>query len=191
MSLLGPSWAALGVVLGALGAVLGPSGAPLGPLLGHLGDHRSKETGAFFPAPPSGPEKSPLGPLLGRSWGALGRSWAVLGPLLGPSWGPRGQSWSHLEASEAHRKRKGDKANTIDFLQAFEGGLPLGGLLGPSWGCDGASWRHGASYIASSRVILSNIGGHLGFSEPSWSHLGQFWTICRPAGRPVQAQGRE
>ena len=37
MSLLEPSWAALGAVLGALGAVLGPSWAPLGALLGHLG----------------------------------------------------------------------------------------------------------------------------------------------------------
>ena len=37
MSLLEPSWTALGAVLGAFGAVLGPSWGPLGALLGHLG----------------------------------------------------------------------------------------------------------------------------------------------------------
>ena len=36
-SVLGPSWADLGALLGALGAVLGPSWAPLGSLWGHLG----------------------------------------------------------------------------------------------------------------------------------------------------------
>ncbi len=35
--LLGPTWAALGALLGALGPVLGLSGACLGALLGHLG----------------------------------------------------------------------------------------------------------------------------------------------------------
>ena len=35
--LLGPSWAALGALLGALGPVLGLSWARLGALLGHLG----------------------------------------------------------------------------------------------------------------------------------------------------------
>ena len=33
---LGPSWAALGALLGALGAILGPSGASLGALSGHI-----------------------------------------------------------------------------------------------------------------------------------------------------------
>ena len=46
----------------------------------------------------------------------LGRSWGFLGALLGPSWGLLGPSWSHLEASEAHRKRKGEEAKNIDFL---------------------------------------------------------------------------
>ena len=50
MSLLGPSWAALGAVLGALGAVL----AALGGLLGALG------------------------PLLGGSWPLLGALGAIL-----------------------------------------------------------------------------------------------------------------
>ena len=36
-AVLGPSWAALGALLGALGAVLGPSWTPLGAILGHLG----------------------------------------------------------------------------------------------------------------------------------------------------------
>ena len=128
--LFGPSWGALGALLGALGAVLGPSGAPLGPLLGHLGGHRAKETGALISIAPSGPEKSHLGAVLGRSWGALGRSWGRLGPLLGLSWGRLGPSWSHLEASRAHRKRKGEKAKNIGFSKVFEGFWPLGGLLG-------------------------------------------------------------
>ena len=113
--LFGHSWDALGALLGALGAVLGPSGAPLGPLLGHLGGHRSKKRAVPISAPPWGPEKSPLGPLLWRFWNALGRSWGRLGALWGPSWGPLGPSWSHLEASEGYRKRKGEKAQSIDF----------------------------------------------------------------------------
>ena len=60
--------------------------------------------------------ESPLGLLLRRSWSALGRSWGRLGALLGLSWGPHGPSWSCLEASEGHRKRKGETSQNIDFL---------------------------------------------------------------------------
>ena len=67
------------------------------------------------------------------SW-ALGTSWAYLGllgfGLLGISWGRLGSSWSHLEASKANRKRKGEKAKSIDFLKVVERFWPLGGLLG-------------------------------------------------------------
>merc|ERR1712023_543263 len=88
----------------------------LGASWGHLGGDRSKKRGASIRAPPPEPLKSPPGPLLGRPWSALGRSWGRLGALLGPSWGPLGPSWSHLEASDGHRKRKGEKANTTGFL---------------------------------------------------------------------------
>ena len=107
-ALLGLSWGAVEALCGLFGRVWEVSG-------GYLGGNRSKSRRAFIGAPPSGPEKSPLGALLGRSWGDLGRSWARLGPLLGPSWGSLGPSWGHLEASRAHRKRKGEKAKNIDF----------------------------------------------------------------------------
>ena len=123
---LGALLEGLGVLLGLLGGVLGPSWGPLGALLGaswepwraswgHLGGYRSKEGGASRSAPPLGPSKPPLGALLEPSWGALGRSWGRLGGLLGPSWGLLGPSWGHLEASEAHRKRNGEKAKIINF----------------------------------------------------------------------------
>ena len=60
LGLLGPSWSALGALLGALGAVLGLSWAPLGALLG------------------------PLGAILGPSWAILGPLGALLGAILGP-----------------------------------------------------------------------------------------------------------
>ena len=125
-AVLGPSWAALGALLGAVGAALGSSWAPLGAILGrswepserswsHLGGDRSKKGGLLIPIAPSEAQKERLGALLGRSWSALGRSWGRLGALLGPSWGSLGPSWGHLEASRAHRKRKGEKAKNIDF----------------------------------------------------------------------------
>ena len=61
----------------------------------------------------------PLGAVLARIGAVLGPSWAVLGPswiswaVLSPSGGPLGPSWSHLEASEAHRERNGEKAHTV------------------------------------------------------------------------------
>ena len=117
---------------GSLGALLGPSWEPWGPSWGNLGGHRSKEGGSPICVPPLGPSKSPLGALLGRSWAALGRSWGRLGGLLGPSWSSLGPSWGHLEASKAHRKRKGEKAQIIGFLSVIEGFCYLGG---------GGSWR--------------------------------------------------
>jgi len=116
---LGPSWGSWGGVLGPswgpLGALLGPSWEPWRASWGHLGGHRSKEGGSLMLVPPLGPSKPPLGALLEPSWGALGRSWGRLGGLLGPSWGLLGPSWGHLEASEAHRKRNGEKAKIINF----------------------------------------------------------------------------
>ena len=125
--LLGASWMPRGSVLGPLGGLLGASWGPLGGLLGPPGrllgpswrPSIKKEGGSFF-RPPVGAFKwaswGALGALLGPSWGALGRSWGPLGPLLGSSWGLLGPSWSHLEASEAHPKRKGERPKNIDFL---------------------------------------------------------------------------
>ena len=115
----GLSWGSLGALFGlswgAVGVLLGLFGGVWEVYWGHLGGHRSKQGVAFIGVPPSGPETSPLGAHLGRSSGALGRSWARLGPLLGSSWGSLGPSWGHLEASEAHRKRNGEKAKIINF----------------------------------------------------------------------------
>ena len=113
---LGPSWGSWG----GLGALLGPSWGSLGGLLGALEGLLGlswrvsvKRWGVLPFRPPSGAIKiaswDALGPLLGRSWGRLGG-------LLGPSWGLLGPSWGHLEASEAHRKRNGEKAKIINCL---------------------------------------------------------------------------
>ena len=110
-SILGPSWAALGALLGALGAVLGPSGAPLGPLLGHLGailrprmaigsEKARKQKILIFPWFLK--DVGLLGGLLGRlrghlepSWGDLGASWSIVGAILRHL----GVSWAILEPS--------------------------------------------------------------------------------------------
>eukprot|EP00959_Pyramimonas_sp_CCMP1952_P155433 3251995-Pyramimonas_sp.AAC.1 len=58
----------------------------------------------------------PPKPPIGVSGGPLG---AVLG-ALGPSGGLLGPAWDHLEASEAHRKRNGEKAEIMHVLQVVE-----------------------------------------------------------------------
>ena len=70
----------------------------------------------------------------------MGRLGAILGAPLGRSWGRLGPFGSYLEASRAHRKRKGDKAKNIGFpmfLKDFglsraslEGSLTTWGRLG-------------------------------------------------------------
>ena len=122
VGLLGISWERLGRLVGASWGLLGPSWGALAALLGDfqalLGPswRRSiKEGESLISAAPLECLESPLGPLLRRSWSALGRSWGRLGALLGLSWGPLGPSRSHLEASDGHRKRKGEKAKNIDF----------------------------------------------------------------------------
>ena len=78
-AVLGPSWAALGALLGALGAALGPSWAPLGALLGHLG-------AILRPQDPIGSEKARKQTTLvfPRFWSHFGISG---GPPLGGSEG--------------------------------------------------------------------------------------------------------
>ena len=86
---LGPSWGALGRLLGALGAVLGSSWAPLGALLDHLG-------AILRPQRPIGSEKARrpntlvfprclkgFGILEGAVEGSKG-TWIRLGAVLGP-----------------------------------------------------------------------------------------------------------
>ena len=195
---LGASWGFFGAswILRASWRLGGLLGSP-GRLLGPYWRPSIKKEGGFFLCPPVGAFKwaswGPLGALLGRSW-------ARLGALLGPSWGPLGPSWSHLEASEAHRKRKGEKAKNIDFLVVFEGCWPLGGLLGrllghlkPSWGGAGASWRHVVSYLGPCWAILSDLGGHLGLSEallePSWAKKDALTPRERPPPGPGEGGG--
>ena len=107
MSLLGHSWGALGALLGALGAVLGLSWAPLGALLGHL-------EAILRPRKVIGSEKARKQKTL--LFLRCLKDVCLLGASSGRSWSPLGPSWGHLEASEAHRKRKGEKANVIDVL---------------------------------------------------------------------------
>ena len=147
-----PSWGHFGSLLGPLGALLGPSWGALGALLGLSGrpwrlswailEAIDQKRGRFeFRPPLRGPKNLFVGP----SWGALGHFWDRIGALLGPSWGPLGPFWSYLEASEAHRKRKGEKATTIDVRYVFKDlgfGRILGGLRGhfePPWVRLGAS----------------------------------------------------
>eukprot|EP00959_Pyramimonas_sp_CCMP1952_P138635 2901652-Pyramimonas_sp.AAC.1 len=52
----------------------------------------------------------PLGALVGASWAIRGPSSA----FLGPSWSSCGPSWCRIEASNAHRKRKGYNAKRND-----------------------------------------------------------------------------
>ena len=120
---LGALLEGLGVLLGLLGGVLGPSWGPLGALLGaswepwrafwgNLGGNRAKEGGGpSVPSPLWGHQDSLLGPSWSPLGALLGPSWGPLGPLLGPSWAI---SWGHLEASEAHRTRNGEKAKLIN-----------------------------------------------------------------------------
>ena len=123
MSLLEPSWAALGAVLGALGAVLGPSWAPLGALLGHLG-------AILRPQEPIGREKARMqktlkNTLFLKDFGLLGGLLGWLGEHLGPSWGGLEGSWRQVES-------KIEPSWAI--LRDLGGHLGLSGaLLEPSW----------------------------------------------------------
>ena len=143
-ALLGASWKPLGAILEPSWGHLGASWGLLGASWGHLGGDRSKKRVVAIRVAPPEPLKSPPGPLLGRSWGALGRSWGRLGALLGPSWGPLGPSWSHLEASDGHRKRKGEKAKIIAFFPRF---LKDFGLLEASLGSYLASWSRLGAFL--------------------------------------------
>ena len=172
----------MGLSWGPLGGLGGISGAILEAI-----DHKG---GKFFVSPRRGPQMSLLGP----SWGDLGRSWGRLGGLLGPSWGSLGPSWGHLEASEAHRKRKGD------FLSVWGRSWPLGSsvggsrvtgsrlgaVLGPLGGMSEAILNLRWISCVILEAILCHLGGHLGrlgglFGRlgavlgPSWRPLGPSW----------------
>ena len=95
----------------------------------------------------------------------MGPSWIPLGALLGNIGG-------NHEASESHRKRKGENAQHYGFLKVLGRfwllGEVLGGLgehLKPPWGCLGAFWIYVGGYLAPCEVIplaLSSQGGYSG-----------------------------
>ena len=105
-TVLGPSWPALGALLGALGAVLGLSWAPLGALLGHLeavlrprmaigsgkaGRHKSLIFLRFLAIFDIGPSLLYFS-ISSFMVGHFGVILGPLGPLLGPSWALSGPS---------------------------------------------------------------------------------------------------
>ena len=120
----------------------------------------------------------------------MGPSWT----LLGPSWGSLGPSWSHIEASEAHRKRKGEKAKTLIFQwfvkdvclleSAVEGSkgtwIRLGAVLGPLGGMSEAILSHLEVSWAILEAILQ-LGAPLG---PILSHLGRSNASVPPPSWP-------
>ena len=118
-----------------------------------------KKRGGVIRVPPSEAQPWRLGAILGRSWALLGPSWT----LWGPSWGSLGPSCGHLEASEAHRKRKGEKANNIGFLCFW---TDFGYLEGAVEGSKGIWNRLGA--------VLGSLGG---MSEAILTHLEVAWAI--------------
>ena len=98
--LLGPTWAALGALLGALGPVFGLSGACLGALLGHLG-------AILRPQESTESEKARRPKTLiflrclkdfclsGASLGGSAATWSRLGAILEPLVGMLGAILSH------------------------------------------------------------------------------------------------
>ena len=91
--LLGPSWGALGPSWGALGAIL---------------EEIDQKRGVLNSRPPSGAPKI-------ASWGALGTLVGALGAVLGLYWASLGALLGNLEASDGHRKRKGETAKSIEL----------------------------------------------------------------------------
>ena len=97
--LLGPSWGALGALLGAPGAVMGLSWAPLGALLGPLGANLS----FGWPSEAKGREcKNQCFSLVFERFWLLGGLLGKLFGLLEPSWGGLGASWSIFGAILRH-----------------------------------------------------------------------------------------
>ena len=130
----------------------------------------------------------------------MGRYWVALGAIWGASWAPLGALLGHLEASKAHRKRRGGKAKIIDFPIVFERvwlpwGVPMGALralgavLWPSWGL----LEIVGSYLAPSSAIWSHLGGLLGASEAllesSWAILGAPTPRETPSPGPGEGVG--
>ena len=126
MSLLEPSWAALGAILGALGAALEPSWPPLGALLGHLG-------AILRPQEPIGREKAGRQKTLKNTM--FFNDFGFLGASLG---GPKG-TWSRPGAI---LRALGGELKTISnhvglscaILEAILASLePFWSRPGPSW----------------------------------------------------------
>ena len=97
------------------------------------------------------------------SWGPLGTPLGFLGSFLGASWGlfqcVLGPPGGSLEASAAHRRRKGEKAKLIDFLQV--------------WKC-----------LASRKCRGESPGALWGFLERLLRPLEAVWNRLRPLASP-------
>ena len=171
----------------------------MAPSWAHLGLHGSNRRKVRIKAPPIGDREiaswAPHGTLLSASWALLGPS---LGPSLTPIGALLGNIWGNLEASESHRKRKGENAQHYGFLKVFGRFWLLGDVLGglgehlkPSWGRLRASWMHVGGYLAPSRAILSDLGGRLAaywdLLEPSWAEKDPL--THRGAPRPDPGEG--
>ncbi len=74
---------------------------------------------------------------MGRSWGGLGRSWAVLGALLGQPWDSLGLFWDGLGAI---------------LGQSWPWG-GLGAVLGESWGGLAAVFVRFSSFVVGSSMV--------------------------------------
>ena len=153
----------------------GAQSNPLKKMKANLQSRCLKRNESHNPTPPSDPGGD-LGAEGPKLW--LGfHSWANLGPSRAPLGGPLGPSWGHLEASEAHRKRKGENAKNIEkqlLILTYWG--PLGGFLeagldnvGTPWGYLGAYW---GCFGGPSRGRPPRDPHSRALQGPSWSLSG-------------------
>ena len=164
-----PSWDPLRAILGASGALLGGSWGPFAYLGGPLGPFsRTSINEGEVPVSPA-----PLEPqtrLFGSSLGALGCSWSPCGASVGPFWSSLGPARMDLDASRAHWRRNGEKANALKHI------LPLKDvcLSGSPWAGSaatrnrlGVSWSMLESTLSDLALPCSILEAILGSRRPS------------------------